>query len=80
MKKHFILAAMTVAAIFTGCSNEEESLMPNANAPVSFVIDGPVTRTTTTKDGVTSFVRLRLTYSQLQQTKVHPVPLIKATL
>lgn len=29
--------------------------MPNANAPVSFVIDGPVTRTTTTEAGVTSF-------------------------
>lgn len=55
MKKHFILAAMTVAAIFTGCNNEEESLMPNANAPVSFVIDGPVTRTTTSAAGVTSF-------------------------
>lgn len=57
MKKHFILAAMAVAAIFAGCSNEnEENLMPNEGAPVNFVIDGPVTRTTTTPGGVTSFV------------------------
>lgn len=58
MKKHFILAAMAVAAIFAGCSNEnEENLMPNEGAPVNFVIDGPVTRTTTNADtGVTSFV------------------------
>lgn len=57
MKKHFILAAMAVAAIFAGCSNEnEENLMPNEGAPVNFVIDGPVTRTTTDADGLTSFV------------------------
>lgn len=58
MKKHFILAAMAVAAIFAGCSNEnEENLMPNEGAPVNFVIDGPVTRTTTdATSGVTSFV------------------------
>lgn len=58
MKKHFILAAMAVAAIFAGCSNEnEENLMPSEGAPVNFVIDGPVTRTTTnTTTGVTSFV------------------------
>lgn len=58
MKKHFILAAMAVAAIFARCSNEnEENLMPNEGAPVNFVIDGPVTRTTTdATSGVTSFV------------------------
>lgn len=58
MKKHFILAAMAVAAIFAGCSNEnEENLMPSEGAPVNFVIDGPVTRTTTdATTGVTSFV------------------------
>lgn len=58
MKKHFILAAMAVAAIFASCSNEnEENLMPGEGAPVNFVIDGPVTRTTTdATSGVTSFV------------------------
>lgn len=57
MKKHFTLAAMAVAAIFAGCSNEnEENLVPSEGAPVNFVIDGPVTRTTTTPGGVTSFV------------------------
>lgn len=58
MKKHFILAAMAVAAIFASCSNEnEENLMPSEGAPVNFVIDGPVTRTTTdATSGVTSFV------------------------
>lgn len=56
MKKHFILAAMATTALLAGCSNEEENLMPNAGAKVSFVIDGPVTRTTTGTDGTTSFV------------------------
>lgn len=58
MKKHFILAAMAVAAIFASCSNEnEENLMPSEGAPVNFVIDGSVTRTTTdATSGVTSFV------------------------
>lgn len=58
MKKHFILAAMAVAAIFASCSNEnEENLMPSEGAQVNFVIDGPVTRTTTdATSGVTSFV------------------------
>lgn len=58
MKKHFILAAMAATAIFAGCSNEnEESLVPSEGAPVNFVIDGPVTRTTTdVTTGITSFV------------------------
>lgn len=55
MKKHFILAAMATTALLAGCSNEEENLMPNAGAKVSFVIDGPVTRTTTDANGITSF-------------------------
>ena len=55
MKKHFILAAMAITALFTGCSNEEIMNQEEDNILVNFTIGGIDSRATTSANFSTTF-------------------------
>lgn len=55
MKKHFILAAMAMTALFSACSNEDPINEEKTSVPVSFTIGGIDSRTTTATDFSTTF-------------------------
>ena len=48
MKKHFILAAMAVTALFSACNNEDSTPLNEGTVPVSFTIGGIGSRVATT--------------------------------
>lgn len=55
MKKHFILAAMAMTALFTACSNDDEATPLNeGQVPVSFTISGIDSRATTSANNFTT--------------------------